>query len=623
MPNNVIEVVVRTIDEATAPAREIVRGFEQIGSAIEAGIGGAVVIEGFRKFIENTVSAEQAQVRLQIAVQNSIEGAMQGAKALEEFSKTFGRSSIFSSDDLNNAQAALLRFDRVYGDTFERARKDSIDLAAAIGGDVVSAATSLGRALESPTFGMRALSAEGVTFTTQQRELIAELDRTGQAAKAQGIILDAVEQSANGAAKAVGDTLGGSFKRLGNALSELFKSEDTSVFVKAVDGITAAVNKLDDALKKFHNFHPMDDIKNALQDLSNVIPAVGQTGPGASPIISPQPAAQSFDLYNGFYRILQQNADDQMAAYLQAVKNFPEFSISAKAGTSGDDKIKDFNRQFLESLDTEAGKVQDQYAELLAKLIIAQSTKAGDHVPQITPDQAERVRQEFLDKVLPEFNTPNAQAANNARVAAGGTRVPLVDLTAGGKEKIPEKLSEQERELDGVIQDIGSRLDQLLLKGGVTARSITQQFVDAFESAAIKDAIGAMVSYIEKAISGLFSGNSGASTSGAAVSTFGMVLNAVFGRAGGGDFNGLTLVGENGPEYVAGRGRVYTPQQIQGGGATFAPNTTIVLNGPSGSQSDQKRLIAQLRAEMAENNRQQFNNWQTIMWNNGYGRLRT
>jgi len=620
VPNNVIEVVVRTIDEATAPAREIVRGFEQIGSAIEAGIGGAVVIEGFRKFIENTVSAEQAQVRLQIAVQNSIEGAMQGAKQMEEFSKSFGQSSIFSSDDLNNAQAALVRFDRVYGDIFDRARVDAIQLASAIGGDVTSAATALGRALQSPTFGIRALSQEGITFTTQQRQLITELDRTGQALKAEQIILSAVEQQTQGAGKAVEETLGGAFKRLGNAITDFAKSDSPGLFTKAVNGMADAVNRLNEASK---NFHPLQDVKGALQNLSNIIPAVGQTGPGAIPVPgSLPPPQQSFDLYNGFYRIIQQNADDQMAAYLQAVKNFPEFSISAKAGTSGDDKIKDFNRQFLESLDTEAGKVQDQYAELLAKLIIAQSTKAGDHVPQITPDQAERVRQEFLDKVLPEFNTPNAQAANNARVAAGGTRVPLVDLTAGGKEKIPEKLSEQERELDGVIQDIGSRLDQLLLKGGVTARSITQQFVEAFESAAIKDAIGAMVSYIEKAISGLFSGSSGASTSGAAVSTFGMVLNAVFGRAGGGDFNGLTLVGENGPEYVAGHGRVYTPQQIQGGGATFAPSTTIVLNGPSGSQSDQKRLIAQLRAEMAENNRQQFNNWQTVMWNNGYGRLR-
>jgi hypothetical protein len=29
------------------------------------------------------------------------------------------------------------------------------------------------------------------------------------------------------------------------------------------------------------------------------------------------------------------------------------------------------------------------------------------------------------------------------------------------------------------------------------------------------------------------------------------------------------------------------------------------------------------RAEIADNNRQQFNAWQTLMWNNGFGRLRT
>jgi hypothetical protein len=646
VPNNVIEVVVRTIDEATAPARDIVKGFESIGAAVKEGIGGAVVVEAFHKFIENTLEAEQAQARLQIAVNNSIEGAIAGAKALEEFSSTFGKSSIFSSSDLDNAQAALLRFDRVYGDVFDRARVDAINLAAAVGGDVTSAATSLGRALESPTFGMRALAAEGVTFTTQQRAMITELDRTGQSLKAQQIILGAVEDATKGAGDAISETLGGAFKRLSNSIADFAKSDDPKVAASAINDLATAVNNLNDASKKNGEsplsrlatlFLPGADlIQKGAVGLGNAGSffgsALGQPNIGGIPFTPFTPTSSSNSSgasgygYDTFLKILEQANADAAAAADAARKAFPEFHITNTSVVS--DKIKDFNEKLLKSIDTATEKTVDDYYEQLAKILIAENTKGGPGL--ITPDEADKKRQELLDNILPEFNTPNAQAANNARVLAGGQRVPLVDLVGlQKKELVP--VADEEKQLFEVIDTVSKGLTNLFEQGGVTARSITQVFVKAFEDKAIVNAMNSLVDFIKTSILNAFSANAGgASTSGSAASSgIGAIAAAIFGKAGGGDYSGLRIVGENGPELVEGSGHVYNQQQLafmgaSGGAPAFAPHTEINFNAPVGSSSsDQKKVLAMFRAEIADNNRQQFNAWQTLMWNNGFGRLRT
>src|SRR5437660_7593819 len=219
MPNNVVELVVRTLDEAT-PGLKAISGALQSLQTIAAAFG---TVEIFKKFIENTAAAETATVRLTQAFEHSVESIYTTRTALQDFAETTGKSSVFSVVAVQNMETSLLRFDRVTGPVFERARADVLDLAAGMGVDLNQAAFSVGRALENPATGLRVLTSLGIVFDQSQRQLITELVKTGDVLKADDIILQAIEAHFKGAAEASGKTLGGSLSRLKNSFEELFK----------------------------------------------------------------------------------------------------------------------------------------------------------------------------------------------------------------------------------------------------------------------------------------------------------------------------------------------------------------------------------------------------------------
>jgi phage-related protein len=85
---------------------------------------------------------------------------------------------------------------------FNRATRASIDLSAAGFGATESTAKMLGKALNDPIKGLTALGRAGVTFTQQQQDQIKALVASGNAFKAQQVILREVESQVGGAAAA-------------------------------------------------------------------------------------------------------------------------------------------------------------------------------------------------------------------------------------------------------------------------------------------------------------------------------------------------------------------------------------------------------------------------------------
>jgi hypothetical protein len=92
-------------------------------------------------------------------------------------------------------------FRAVSGDTFDRSIELSVDLAEVLGTDLRSQVVQLGKALEDPITGLTALRRVGVSFTESQKEQIKTLVASGEALKAQGIILDTISKQVGGAAE--------------------------------------------------------------------------------------------------------------------------------------------------------------------------------------------------------------------------------------------------------------------------------------------------------------------------------------------------------------------------------------------------------------------------------------
>jgi hypothetical protein len=97
----------------------------------------------------------------------------------------------------------------VQGPIFDRAQKAIVNLSSALGQDLQSASIKVGRALQDPIKGMQALTRLGITFTSAQKEQVKDWVRAGEGAKAQGLILEQLEQRFDGAAKALRDATPG------------------------------------------------------------------------------------------------------------------------------------------------------------------------------------------------------------------------------------------------------------------------------------------------------------------------------------------------------------------------------------------------------------------------------
>lgn len=120
-----------------------------------------------------------------------------------------------------------------------------MNLATALNMDLQSAILQVGKAVNDPILGMTALSRAGIQFTESQKETIKTLVATGEAAKAQKIILGELETQFGGMAREARGTLGGALQALQNAFDDLFEangpaSEQLRVEIeKLVDKLTS------------------------------------------------------------------------------------------------------------------------------------------------------------------------------------------------------------------------------------------------------------------------------------------------------------------------------------------------------------------------------------------------
>ena len=205
--------------------------------------GVALATFSLDKFIAETKGAQQEQAQLEAVLRSTGEAAGWSAERLNMMGEALASKSVFSGGDITQAQTRLLSYTGIVGEQFPRAMQNAIDMAQRMGMDIKSSAETIGRALDIPSEGLTALQRQGFRFSEAQKELVEQLEATGRAGEAQGIILDALEASYGGAAFAARDTLGGSLSALENSINDLMTGGDGSVtgLRTAVDFLTESV----------------------------------------------------------------------------------------------------------------------------------------------------------------------------------------------------------------------------------------------------------------------------------------------------------------------------------------------------------------------------------------------
>lgn len=220
-----LEAVRAKTEEAKTSAQGMEKVWESVGRVAGGAAATIAAAFSYRKFITETIQAEQEQAQLAAVLKSTGEAAGFSRDQLNEMAEAMSKRSIFGAGDINQAQTRLLSYTNIVGTQFPRAMQNVIDMAARMGMDVKSSAETIGRALDIPSEGLTALQRQGFRFTEEQKKLVEQLEKTGRAGEAQAIILNALESSYGGAAQAARDTFGGSLIALQETINDLMTGD--------------------------------------------------------------------------------------------------------------------------------------------------------------------------------------------------------------------------------------------------------------------------------------------------------------------------------------------------------------------------------------------------------------
>lgn len=226
----------------------IAKGIETLSGAVTGFFSGAI---GDAREATGIMAQTEAVIRSTGGAAGF--SAQQIADMASSLSAASGRS-LFGDADIQRGQNLLLTFTEIK-DTLPDATSTMVDMAQAMGTDVKAQAIALGKALNDPIKGVTALSRVGVSFTDQQKAQIETMQKAGDMAGAQRIILAELNKEFGGSAAAAAaadggwaqfnDRMGEAAESIGTALLPLlgmlgsFLTDTVAPAIETVAGVLA------------------------------------------------------------------------------------------------------------------------------------------------------------------------------------------------------------------------------------------------------------------------------------------------------------------------------------------------------------------------------------------------
>lgn len=199
---------------------------QNLGRNMTLGVTVPLVAAG-SAFIAMAADAEKSQAKLESVFDSMGAAAWTSVDALNAHATALMDATTFDDDAVKEAQATLLTFSNITGESFTRATDSAADLAAFFETDMNDAALKLGKALQDPVDGMSRLGRQGIIFTDEQKALVRELQDSGDLIGAQGVILDEVARQVGTVAEDLAATSGGQMTQAMNQLGEAGESIGT------------------------------------------------------------------------------------------------------------------------------------------------------------------------------------------------------------------------------------------------------------------------------------------------------------------------------------------------------------------------------------------------------------
>lgn len=199
---------------------------------------------------ERQINAEQ---RLEAVLRASGREVAANSARLREYASALQQATTFGDEQIIEAQSVLLTFQNIGLEALPRVTEAALDMASVLGGDAVSSARQLARALDDPERGLDSLRRSGISFTREQEEQIKQLAASGRAMEAQSLILEELEGRFQGTARAIASTPAGRFRQLQNELGDMREQAGALM----ATGISPVVSGLTTVIKTSNELSPV------------------------------------------------------------------------------------------------------------------------------------------------------------------------------------------------------------------------------------------------------------------------------------------------------------------------------------------------------------------------------
>lgn len=216
------------------------RGLQRTIAGTFAALGGAALV---RSIVRNTTETENALAQLNAALRSTGGAAGYSRDQLVDMAQQMSASTTHSINEITRGQTRLLSYTTLVGETYPRALQTAIDQSVRLGISIEQSAEIIGRALETPSRGVASLTKQGFQFTEAQKSALRALEQAGRMAEAQAIVLDVLEESYGGAARAARDTFGGALTAVKNAFGDLLSGQG------GLSEATSSLNEFADLLR--------------------------------------------------------------------------------------------------------------------------------------------------------------------------------------------------------------------------------------------------------------------------------------------------------------------------------------------------------------------------------------
>jgi len=270
-PQVIVDFIANTKDltKGVSTADGATGGFkgrlQQLGKAglIAAGAAGLGALVGTLKTgIAEFSESQKVAAQTEAVIKSTGGAAGVTAKQVSALAGALMKKTGIDDEAIQSGANLLLTFTKVQNqagkgnDIFNQATKVMTDMSVALGQDMKTSATQLGKALNDPVRGITALRRVGVTFTADQQKQIKALTESGKTMEAQKLILAELNKEFGGSAEAAGKTLPG---RL-NILKESFNNmagELVGSLVPAFTTLLGVFTKVMGALGPFKGALPV------------------------------------------------------------------------------------------------------------------------------------------------------------------------------------------------------------------------------------------------------------------------------------------------------------------------------------------------------------------------------